>query len=107
MLLLSEAIDVTRVTVSCTSCGHTYHESMRSYEVLGFTQSLVGRQCPKCGNPTLEVVEEKDLIEELAEIAEAAGSRVEVISPETEEGQMLLKSFGGIAATLRYKMEQH
>ena len=105
-LLISEAIDVTRVTVSCTSCGYTYHESMKSYEAMGFTQSLLGKQCPKCGNPTLEVTEEKDLIEELAEIAEAAGSKVEIISPETEEGHMLLKSFGGIAAILRYKMEQ-
>jgi peptide chain release factor subunit 1 len=78
---------------------------MRSHEVLGFTQSLIGKPCPKCGNLTLEVTEEKDLIEELAEIAESAGSNVEIISPETEEGQMLLKSFGGIAAILRYKME--
>ncbi|MBS7624362.1 peptide chain release factor aRF-1 [Candidatus Bathyarchaeota archaeon] len=105
-LLLSEAIDITRVTVICTLCGHTYHESMKSHEVLAFTQSLVGKACPKCGNQTLEVAEEKDLIEELAELAEATGSKVEIISPETEEGQMLLKSFGGIAAILKYRAEQ-
>ncbi len=106
-LLLSEALDITHVTVSCKTCGYSYHETMRETEVLGFTQSLIGKSCPKCGNPTLEVTEEKDVIEELAEIAENAGSKVEIISPETEEGQMLLKSFGGIAAILRYKLEQH
>ncbi|MEM1673615.1 MAG: peptide chain release factor aRF-1 [Candidatus Bathyarchaeia archaeon] len=105
MLLLSEALDTVRVTVSCTSCGYTYKESMKSSEVLGFTQSLVGKQCPNCSNQTLEVTEEKEIIEELAEIAERSGSRVEIISPETEEGQMLLKSFGGIAAILKYKAE--
>jgi peptide subunit release factor 1 (eRF1) len=31
------------------------------------------------------------------------GTNVEVLSGETEEGQMLKKSFGGIAAILRYK----
>ena len=106
-LLLSETLNISRVTVSCSSCGYTYHEIMESSEVLRFTQSLAGKPCPKCGTPTLSVTEEKDLIEELAEIAEKSGSNVEIISPETEEGQMLLKSFGGIAAILRYKMEQH
>jgi peptide chain release factor subunit 1 len=106
-LLLSEALDTVRLTVNCFSCGYTYHETTRSSEVLNFTQSLIGKSCPKCNNQTLEITEEKDLIEEFAEIAEASGSKVEIISPETEEGQMLLKSFGGIAAILRYKMEQH
>jgi len=106
-LLLSEALETIRVTIKCSSCGYTYHETMKRTELLGFSQSLVDKPCPKCGMQALEVAEEKDLIDELAELAEAAGSRVEIISPETEEGQMLLKSFGGIAAILRYKMEQH
>lgn len=105
ILLLSEALDTISVTVSCSSCGYTYRETMKSSEVLGFTQSLVGKPCPKCGSQTLGVVEEKELIEELAELAEKVGSRVEIISPETEEGQMLLKSFGGIAAILKYRAE--
>lgn len=106
-LLLSEALETTQVTIKCSSCGYTCHKTMKRSELLGFSQSLVDKPCPKCGALALEVAEEKDLIDELAELAEAAGSRVEIISPETEEGQMLLKSFGGIAAILRYKMEQH
>jgi len=103
-LLLSEALETTRVKVQCTSCGYTSEETMRSMEVPDFEQSLNGKPCPKCGVPTLQLVEEKDIIEELAELAEKAGSKVEIISTETEEGQMLRKSFGGTAATLRYKM---
>jgi len=49
------------------------------------------------------VVERKDIIEEFAEMAEGPGSDVEIMSVETEEGQMLQKSFGGIAAILRFK----
>jgi peptide chain release factor subunit 1 len=48
------------------------------------------------------VIEKKDLLDELVEIAEAKGVSIEIISAETEEGQQLLKGFGGIAAVLRY-----
>jgi len=102
-LLLSEALDVTRVVVKCSSCNYVYEETMKSLAVPGFEQSLSGKPCPKCGVPTLPVVENEDIIDELANIAEKAGSNVEVISVETEEGQMLSKSFGGIAAILRFK----
>jgi peptide chain release factor subunit 1 len=102
--LLSEALETTRVRVDCTSCGHTYFQTMKAAEVSSFEQSLAGSPCPKCQIPTLQVTEQKDVIDELAEQAEQSGSNVEVISTETEEGQMLWKSFGGIAATLRYKL---
>ena len=42
-------------------------------------------------------------IDDLAELAELANTDVEVISTETEEGQMLKNAFGGIAAMLRFK----
>ncbi|MDH5795486.1 MAG: peptide chain release factor aRF-1 [Candidatus Bathyarchaeota archaeon] len=103
-LFLSEALDKTRIEVECTSCGYTYRRTMKAGEIPDFEQSLNGSPCEKCGVPTLQVVEEKDIIEELAELAEQSGSDVELISTETEEGQMLLKSFGGIAAILRYKL---
>jgi len=103
-LLLSEALETTRVKVQCTSCGYTSEETMRTAGVPDFEQSLGSEPCPKCGVPTLQLAEGKDIIEELAELAERADSKVEIISTETEEGQMLRKSFGGIAATLRYKM---
>jgi peptide chain release factor subunit 1 len=103
-VLLSEAINTTRVKVDCTSCGYTYYQTMKTAEVSSFEQSLTRSPCPKCQTPTLQVTEQKDIIDELAELAEQSGSNVEVISTETEEGQMLWKSFGGIAATLRYKL---
>jgi peptide chain release factor subunit 1 len=103
-VLLSEALDTTRVRVECNSCGYTYYQTMKAVEVSSFGQSLTGNPCPKCQTPTLQVTEQKDIIDELAELAEQSSSNVEVISTETEEGQMLWKSFGGIAATLRYKM---
>jgi peptide chain release factor subunit 1 len=39
----------------------------------------------------------------LAALVEQANADIEVVSTDTEEGQMLKNSFGGIAAILRYK----
>ena len=42
------------------------------------------------------------MIDVLTDMAEQANVEVEVISGAHEEGEMLLKSFGGAAAILRY-----
>ena len=102
-LLLSEDLDLMRVTVKCSSCDYTKQETMKRHEIPEFEQSLSGSSCPKCSVPTVSVVDTKELIDELAELAEETGVDVEILSGETEEGQMLKNSFGGIAAILRYK----
>jgi peptide chain release factor subunit 1 len=102
-LLLSEDIELVRITVKCTSCDYTKQETMKNHDVLEFKQSLNGKPCPKCSVPSLFVANVKELIDELADLAEETGADVEILSSETEEGQMLKKSFGGIAAILRYK----
>ena len=103
-LLLSEDLTLVRVTVDCTSCGYQKHETMQNQALLGYEQSLNGQPCPKCKTPTQTLAETKEIIEEFAELAEEAGAEVEVVSSHTEEGQMLKKSFGGIAAVLRFKL---
>jgi len=50
-------------------------------------------------------VDKKDVVDDLAELAEMSNTEVEVISAETEEGQMLKNAFGGIAAILRFKIQ--
>jgi len=102
-LLLSEDLESIRVTVKCGSCDYIKHETMKRHEVAEFKQKINGTACPKCSVPTLSVTETKEVIDELAETAEMAGTKVEVLSGDTEEGQMLKKSFGGVAAILRYK----
>ena len=103
-LLLSEGLGVVRVAVKCTACDYARQETMKSHVVPEFEQSLSGKPCPKCTAPALAVEEVGDLIDDLAELAEERGADVEIISVETEEGQMLKNSFGGIAAILRYKL---
>jgi peptide chain release factor subunit 1 len=76
---------------------------MKTQEVIRFKQGISEQTCPKCKASALHLAVVKDVIDELAELAEQVGTDVEVISIETEEGQMLKNSFGGIAAILRFK----
>jgi peptide chain release factor subunit 1 len=104
-LLLSEKLDLLRVTVKCNACGYQEKRTIKSQELASFEQSLYGKPCPKCQAPALAVVEKQDIIDDLAQIAEYSNTEVEIISGETEEGQMLKNSFGGIAAILRFKTQ--
>ncbi len=106
LLIMSESLDLVRVTVKCSACGYEEQHTLKSPEVISFEQSLVGKPCPKCAAPSMTVVEKKDVIDDLAELAELSNTEVEVISTETEEGQMLKNAFGGIAAMLRFKQQQ-
>ncbi|MBC7130409.1 peptide chain release factor 1 [Candidatus Bathyarchaeota archaeon] len=105
-LLLSEGLDIARVTVKCSACGYQEQHTIRTPLLTNFEQNLVGKPCPKCKAPSLSIAEIEELIEDFAKLAEYTNTDVEIISTETEEGQMLKNSFGGIAAILRYKLEQ-
>jgi len=103
-LLLSEGLNIVRATVKCNNCDYQRQETMREQALPPFEHSLIGQPCPQCKAPSLAVAETRDIIEDFAELAEQVGANVEIIATETEEGQMLKNSFGGIAAILRFKL---
>jgi peptide chain release factor subunit 1 len=105
-LLLSEGLDLSRVTIKCNACGYTEQHTVKNPEMAEFVHSLAGKPCPKCSAPSLGLAEKVDIVDDLAAIAELSSTDVEVISAETEEGQMLKNAFGGIAAMLRFKSSQ-
>jgi peptide chain release factor subunit 1 len=105
MLLLSESLDISRVTVKCGACGYMEQHTVKNADMVSFESGLGGKSCPKCSAPSLAVDEKQDLVDDLAQIAELSNTEVEMISTETEEGQMLKNAFGGIAAMLRFKQQ--
>jgi peptide chain release factor subunit 1 len=104
-LLLSDELDIARVTLKCNACGYQEQRTLKSQMLSSLQQDLSGKSCPKCKAPALGVAETQDLVDNLAELAEYTNAEVEIISGETEEGQMLKNSFGGIAAILRFKAQ--
>ncbi len=103
ILLISEELDLMNVKIACSTCNYTEEKIMKFSELQSFKLNLQKNLCPKCGNLTLQVVEEKSLLDIFIGLAEKAGIEVEFISSSHEEGEMLLNSFGGVAAFLKYK----
>ena len=101
-LLLSEGLRRRRLDLKCSQCSHEYHRTVPDDEV----DKLLDGPCPNCGQRTLTKVAEEDYVEGLFRRAETSGAKVRLISSESEEGEMLQKAFGGVAALLRYPLPQ-
>jgi len=95
ILLLSEGLDKRRITVQCQS-GHSYEMTVPDADDR--------YQCRECG-ANASVIRNEDLIDDFFEIADSFNTTVKIISGDSEEGQMLMTAFGGIAAILRYKIQ--
>jgi len=94
-LLLSEDIRKYRIKIRCGSCDYREEKTVddKNFE-LG--------NCKKC-SASLVVDETEDVVEELSKTAEKTGTKVELVSTDSSEGETLLKAFGGIAALLRFR----
>ncbi len=101
-LLISEKLEGDRLVLKCKSCGNLEEVRGTKYEVHAVKTELSTRACKNCGKQTLDIIDDKDIIDTFLEYAEKAATKVEVISEETEEGRMLRDSFGKVAAILRY-----
>jgi peptide chain release factor subunit 1 len=93
VLLLSEALNKYRVTAECGS-GHVVRMTVEDPE-----EKI---SCPEC-SLSAKVLGQEDLIDNFFDMAEGFNTKVQLISGDSEEGDMLLKAFGGIAAILRYR----
>ncbi len=94
-VLISEGLRKFRFKMRCTNCGNEEDKTLADETTIP--------PCPKCGG-TYEVVEKRDMVEELSGLAERTNTKVELISKDSDEGQLLLKAFGGLAAILRYRV---
>jgi len=96
-LLISEGLREYRIVLKCPSCGK---EVRKTTKKLPDPKDFV---CPECGS-AMELKEKMDIIDELYDMAESTGTTVELISEDSEEGELLMKAFGGVAGILRYKI---
>ena len=101
LLLLSEDLGKYRIKIKCSSCEAEYEYTMDEEEKVSKLPEILAKPCQKCGQASLQVVEEKPLVDFYIEEAEKAGTRVELISSEHEEGAMLKNGFGGVAGFLK------
>lgn len=91
-LLISEGLSKSRYRYECSNCGNVM-ETQKEYDDQP--------QCEKC-NAAMNLLEEQDLVEVYYQLSEESGTKVEMISEDSEEGKLLKKAFSGIAGILRY-----
>lgn len=92
-LLLSEGLRKKRVALRCSQCGWSGKVTVDREE---------DARCPKCPQASPVIDSAADLVDDFYEEAAKVGTKVELLSVDSEEGEMLMKAFGGIAAILRY-----
>lgn len=92
LLLLSESLQRVKYGYLCSNCGSVKELLNKP------TEDVI---CQSCGN-TMSLDHEEDLVEVFFRLAEIGGARVEMISGDSDEGELLRKAFGGMAAVLRY-----
>ena len=94
LLLISDAFDWVRTGFECPSCGY-------KLEKIVDRKQISEQKCPEC-NSRLAVTLEKEITENVIRTAEEMGTRVEMISTETQRGEQL-KELGGIGGIMRYR----
>ncbi|HYK92600.1 MAG TPA: peptide chain release factor aRF-1 [Thermoplasmata archaeon] len=99
-LLVSAGLRRRHGSFQCPNCGHEFERTAPDEEV----ERIHSGACPKCGTSPVTLVRNADYVEELYLKAQASGAKVRMISTESEEGEMLAKAFGGVAAILRYPL---
>jgi peptide chain release factor subunit 1 len=101
VVLVSDDLDMVKLEAKCKRCGTQKSEVVQLSAKVQKRTELASEPCEKCGSTEYDVTE-SDIVDILEETAFQVGSRVEVISSGTEEGNMF-RTFGGVAAILRYR----
>ncbi len=94
-LLVSEGLRKLRLRLRCANGDWEGERTVADEATLP--------RCPQ-DEGALTVVEKRDIVEEFSTLASQSGTKVELISKESEEGELFLRAFGGIAAILRYRV---
>ncbi len=97
-LLVSDGLRRHLVRLRCPACQHELSRSVPDEEL----DRGLSVTCPHCGAATMAEVAREDYVESLFRRAVEAGGTARLVSTESEEGEMLARAFGGVAALLRY-----
>ncbi len=92
-LLISEGLSKHRIEYSCPECENTGSQTVEKKKTA---------KCSECGSE-VTVKSDKDIVTEMFETADTYGTKIEMISVDSEEGEMLMKAFNGLAAILRFR----
>ena len=103
MLIMSERLESYKIKRECSNCQYNDYSTSKQIDVDEANEIV--DICPNCNSNSFRTTEIYSIIEYMGDIAESLGSNVEILSAETEGGETLRSTFGGIVAILRYKID--
>jgi peptide chain release factor subunit 1 len=101
LIIVTDDISLTRIEVTCKKCNNTFDKITDNEHLIETKQNILSNPCSKCLSIDY-LIKEKDLIDYLEETSALTGTRIEIISSNTEEGNQI-QSLGKIGALLRFK----
>jgi peptide chain release factor subunit 1 len=102
ILLLSDDLRKYRIYLKCPNCNFNKEITINK----DLIEEYIPPKCSKCNTSSnMEIVEKKDIIDELSEKAEKIGCDIFLISRNSEEGDSLYSAFDGIAGISRYPLD--
>lgn len=99
-LLISDGLRRRRARYRCSSCQEEFARVVPD----GSEEDLASGPCPKCGSGSVTLLGSEDYVEGLVRQAVALGAETRLVSTESDEGELLLRAFEGVAALLRYPL---
>ncbi len=101
LVIVTDDINLTIIESICKKCNNSYEKITDPEHIIETKQDMVSKPCINCSGMDF-LIKEKDLIDYLEELSALSGTRIEVISSKTEEGNQI-QSLGKIGALLRFK----
>jgi peptide chain release factor subunit 1 len=101
MVIVTDHISYIKLEFRCKACKNVQEKIVDRSQVIATKQEYLAKPCPSCKATDFDVIEQ-DIVDYLDELATMTGSKLEVISEDTEEGAQLA-SLGKIGAILRYR----
>ena len=99
-LIITDNTELYKVESKCNRCNHIQEKIVEQQKVIPTKTEFKNSPCPSCKAENIET-DEQDIVDYLALLAAKTGSKIEVISGNTEHG-LMLGSIGKVGAILRY-----
>jgi len=99
-IIITDNTELYKVESKCTRCNNIQEKIVEQQKVIPTKTEFQNSPCPSCNAANIET-NGQDIVDYLALLAAKTGTKIEVISGNTEHG-LMLGSIGKIGAILRY-----
>lgn len=103
-LIMSENLSIYEAKLQCENCSYSEIKKVEESEIEDLDDQMQNEMCPECKSNTFGFLGVQSVVESFGEIASNMGTEVHIISSETELGESLYSTFGGVVGILRFKI---